>query len=336
MKKNNVVLIGGGVGSSTFTKALKDLPVNLTTIVSAFDDGGSTGAVRRDYGGIALGDFRQCVAASLDLDGTLLGSLNYRFGRGNLFGVNVGNLLLRSFLDQHETEREGVAELHRLLGLKNKVIPVSYDFAKLCAKLSNGRVLGDQQQIADHLSFAEASIKKLYLDPGAKLNPDAREAMLRADYLIFAPGHFFTSVLPHLYVKGFAAAWKRSKAKKIWFVNLLAHRGQDSFYALKDYLGWFEHELGRKPFDLVVVNEAIADKVLDMVKDRFEETKITEEDLAYLGSRGVTAVTADVVSFRLRPQQQNDTIMRAPLRHDPEKIKRFFGKRVLANKKRSH
>lgn len=70
MKKKKVVLIGGGVGSSTFTRALLGLPIELTTVVSAFDDGGSTGAIRRDYGGIALGDFRQCVLVSLNLNDT--------------------------------------------------------------------------------------------------------------------------------------------------------------------------------------------------------------------------------------------------------------------------
>ncbi len=333
MKKKKVVLIGGGVGSSTFTKALKDLPIHLTTIVSAFDDGGSTGAMRRDYGGIALGDFRQCVLTGLDLDETVERSLNQRFGRGNLFGVNVGNLLLRSFLDQYGNEEEGVLRLHELLGMKNKVFPVSYDFAKLNAKLSNKRILGDQQQIADHLSFAEASIKELYLEPEARLGSQAQEAMLRADYLMFAPGHFFTSVLPHLYVKGFAAAWKKSKAKKIWFVNLLAHRGQDSFYELKDYLRWFQGILGPRPFDTLVVNKDIDKKILNIVKDRFEKTKITEGDIHHLKEQNIELVEADIVSLALRPQQKNDTIMRAPLRHDPEKIKKFFKKHTLRSKK---
>lgn len=330
MKKKNVVLVGGGVGSSTFTKALKDLPVNLTTVISSFDDGGSTGAIRRDYGGIALGDFRQCLLASLELDEKVSQSLNHRFGRGNLFGVNPGNLLLRSFLDQHKTEREGVRELHRLLGLRNVIMPVSYDFARLCGKLSNGKILGDQQQIADHLSFAEASIKELYLNPGAAINPDGRDALLGADYLIFAPGHFFTSVLPHLYVNGFAAAWKKSKAKKTWFVNLLAHRGQDSYYTLRDYLRWFERALGTRPFDILVLNKDIDKKILDMVRDRFEKTRVTDDDLRYAGNNGIEVIVADLVSPELRSQQENDTIMRAPLRHDIGKVKKFFAGTILS------
>lgn len=246
--------------------------------------------------------------------------------------MNVGNLLARSFLDQHKTEREGVAALHKALGLNNRVMPVSYDFAKLCAKLSSGRALTDQQQIADHLSFAEASIKELHLNPSARLNPEVRDAMLAADYLVIAPGHFFTSVLPHLYVEGFASAWRKSKGKKIWFVNLLAHRGQDSYYTLRDYLAWFEKKLARRPFDTVVINSAVDQKILDLIKDRFEKTKIGKEDLDYVRRKKIEVIVADLVSSHLRPQQVNDTILRAPLRHDPEKVGRFFRKIIRAQK----
>ncbi len=333
MKRRKVVLIGGGVGSSTFTKALKELPIKLTTIVSAFDDGGSTGAMRRDYGGVALGDFRQCLVANLDLDEKVEETFGHRFGSGALFGVNVGNLLLRSFLDEHDSEEEAILHLHKLFGMKNSVFPVSYDFAKLHALLSNRRILENEGQIAEHLSFAEAPIKKLYLEPQAKIGSQARQAILGADYLIFGPGNFFTSVLPHLYVKGFTEAWKKSKAKKIWFVNLLAHRGQDSFYRLEDYLGWFERKLGKRPFDLLVANRDINKKILDRVKDRFEKIKITEEDIRYMRMQKMDFLTADLVSPQVRPQLKNDTIMRAPLRHDPKKIRRFFLKRILVPRK---
>ena len=331
MDKKKIVLIGGGVGSSTFTKAVKDFPVELATIVSTFDDGGSTGAIRRDYGGIALGDFRQCVLASLDLHSDLLKTLNHRFGSGGLWGVNIGNLVIKAFLAQYPNERAGVAQIHKLFGLKNSVLPVSYDFAKLCATLSDKRVLSDQHQIASYLSFYEAPIKSLFLSKPAKINPDARKAILNADYLAFSPGHFFTSVLPHLYVSGFKEAWKKSGAKKIWFVNLLAHKGQDSPYALRDYLSWFERTLGPRPFDLVVINKKVDNMVLRRVKDRFEKVKVSNADLKYLKGKKVATRFADLTSPVIRAQQENDPVPRAPLRHDPEKIKKFF-QDLLANR----
>ncbi len=322
MKK--VVLLGGGVGSSTFTRALKDFPIQLTTIVSAFDDGGSTGAIRRDYGGFALGDFRQCILASLSLDESLEQALNYRFGPGQLYGINIGNVFIKSYLDQFSNERQGVKALHTLLHLKNKVLPISYTFARLEAKLVNGRVLESQDRIATYYSFSKAQIKDLQYSRPTVLNPDARAAILRADYLVFAPGHFFTSVLPHLFVNGFADAWRKSKAKKVWMVNLLAHNGQDSFYNLKDYLAWFERGLGKRPFDLAVLNKKVPKPVLRQVADRFSETTVTQEDLAYLAKQHIEYRLADLASASVRKQQANDTVLRAPLRHDLKKIQKFF------------
>lgn len=329
MYKKKVVLIGGGVGSSVFTESLLDLPIELSTIVSSFDDGGSTGALRRDYKGIALGDFRQCIITSTKLDDTLLQTLNYRFSNGNLFGVNVGNVLIKSFLSQFPTERDGVLALHKILGLKNKVIPVSYTFAKLCAILSNKLTLRDQNEIATYLNFSEAGIKKLFLNKKASLSKEARKAIHSADILTFVPGHFFTSVLPHLLVEDFAKEWKKSKAKKVWFLNLLAHKGQDSFYGFKNYLKWFEDALGKNPFDLVVVNKKVPEKILKLVQARFQEVKFLHEDAIFLKKRGLKFDTADLVSIKIRKQQVNDTVLRAPLRHDKEKIRKYFENFIL-------
>ncbi len=324
MRNKNVVLIGGGVGSSVFTSSLLQLPVNLKTIVSSFDDGGSTGAIRRDYKGIALGDFRQCVLASVKFENSLLQAINHRFGGGSLFGINVGNLLIKSFLAQFPNERQGVLELHRILQLKNKIIPVSYTFAKLCAQLSNKFILRDQNEIATYLNFSEAAIKNLFLDKKALLSPEARKALRDADFLVFVPGHFFTSVLPHLLVEDFAKEWKKSKAKKVWFLNLLAHMGQDSFYTFKNYLSWFEKYLGKKPFDVVVVNKKVPQKILNMVKARFKAIEFTEEDARALQKHNIRVDIADLVSASIRKQQANDTVQRAPLRHDTKKIENYF------------
>ncbi|MBI4239432.1 YvcK family protein [Candidatus Uhrbacteria bacterium] len=329
MSKPVVVLIGGGVGASTFTKSLKSLPIQLTTIVSAFDDGGSTGAIRRDYRGFALGDFRQCLFASIDLDNTVKKVIDYRFGRGNLFGVNVGNLLLKAFLQCAKSQRHGVLQLHKLLHLPNTVIPVSYDYAKLCARLTNNTVLTDQSQIQSYYSFSQAAIKSLFLSSNAKLSPEARAAMLSADYLMFTPGNFFSSILPNIYVKGFAETWKKSKAKKIFFFNLLAHRGQDSYYTLLDYLDWFGQKLGARPFDMIIANKKIAGSIIRHVQDRFETTKITDADRKKLEELGIALHVADLVSPVIRKQPTNDTVLRAPLRHDIKKIQTFFERHIL-------
>lgn len=66
MKKPNVVVIGGGTGSFTLLSSLKELPINLTAIVSMADDGGSTGILRDQLGVLPPGDIRQCLVALSD------------------------------------------------------------------------------------------------------------------------------------------------------------------------------------------------------------------------------------------------------------------------------
>jgi uncharacterized cofD-like protein len=322
--QKHIVLIGGGVGSSTFTKALKDFPIQLSTIVSTFDDGGSTGAIRRDYRGIALGDFRQCLFASTDIEESIKKIIDYRFGRGCFFGINVGNLLIKACLQCAKTQRHGVLQLHKILGIKNSIIPVSYHYAQLCAHLTNKTILTSQDQIQSYYSFSKAAIKSLHLSKNAPLSPEARTAMRTADYLAFAPGNFFSSILPHIYVKGFSKEWKGSRAQKVLFFNLLAHRGQDSFYTLKDYLSWFQQKLGERPFDMIIANKKIPNSTLKRLHDRFELTKITDNDLCALKEKNISLCYADLVSPAIHGQNEHDTVQRAPLRHDSKKIQIFF------------
>ena len=45
----NVVIFGGGSGLSQLLKGLKLFPVNVTAVVSVADNGGSTGALRKEF-----------------------------------------------------------------------------------------------------------------------------------------------------------------------------------------------------------------------------------------------------------------------------------------------
>ena len=62
------MVIGGGSGSYTVLKGLKEYPVQLFSIVSMFDSGGSTGRLRNELGVLPPGDVRRCVIALADED----------------------------------------------------------------------------------------------------------------------------------------------------------------------------------------------------------------------------------------------------------------------------
>ena len=95
-----VVAIGGGTGLGRTLRALSFLGERLVGVVATTDNGGSTGWIREQAGGIAWGDIRNClnqVVAQPTL-GSLL--LEYRFvDAGALSGHSLGNLMMLA-LDQ--------------------------------------------------------------------------------------------------------------------------------------------------------------------------------------------------------------------------------------------
>ena len=73
-------------------------PVELTAIVTTADDGGSSGDLRRRFGGPAVGDLRRSLIALSDgtnlLATVMSRPLQTRYGRHP-----VGNLLIQSLMD---------------------------------------------------------------------------------------------------------------------------------------------------------------------------------------------------------------------------------------------
>src|SRR5436305_8451090 len=93
-----VAVLGGGHGVAAVLGGLRDAPVELTAIVTTADDGGSSGGLRRQFGGPAVGDVRRSLLALSDgmnlLAALMSQPLETRYGRHP-----VGNLLIRSLTD---------------------------------------------------------------------------------------------------------------------------------------------------------------------------------------------------------------------------------------------
>src|ERR1017187_9267193 len=94
LKKLHIVVIGGGTGSFTLLRSLKDLTPNIAALVSMADDGGSTGILRDELGVLPPGDVRQCLVALSEHSDIVRKLMNYRFSEGTLKGHNFGNIFL--------------------------------------------------------------------------------------------------------------------------------------------------------------------------------------------------------------------------------------------------
>ena len=93
MKK--IVIFGGGSGLSQILKGLKLFPIDITAIVSVFDNGGSTKKLRKELNIPAVGDISKVMLSMSNTNQDIVNLMNYRFKQSKTLGNHsVKNLLL--------------------------------------------------------------------------------------------------------------------------------------------------------------------------------------------------------------------------------------------------
>src|SRR5690625_2775744 len=133
-KDPRIVVIGGGTGMPVLLRGLKDLPIDLTALVTVADDGGSTGRLRNEMAIHATGDIRNVIAALSDAEPMLLDLFQHRFTVGNgLSGHSLGNLLLAAMTSIAGDFYTGIKEISRVLNVKGNIYPISNENMSLHA-----------------------------------------------------------------------------------------------------------------------------------------------------------------------------------------------------------
>jgi uncharacterized cofD-like protein len=245
-----IVGLGGGHGLAASLAALRTVTGELTAIVTVADDGGSSGRLRRDYGVLPPGDLRMALAALCGDDewGTTWSRVvQHRFSGpadtaepvnpanpaspSSLAGHAVGNLLIVALWELLGDTVAGLDWVGRLLGTGGRVLPmaaVPLDIVAEVAGLDPARpeavtAVRGQAEVATTPGEVQ-SITLLPADPPAV--PEAVQAVLDADWVIFGPGSWFTSVLPHLLVPELAAALHATTAHRMVVLNLAPQPGE--------------------------------------------------------------------------------------------------------------
>ncbi|OGN04528.1 MAG: hypothetical protein A2831_00710 [Candidatus Yanofskybacteria bacterium RIFCSPHIGHO2_01_FULL_44_17] len=249
-----IVVIGGGTGSFMVLSALKDYPVQLASIVSMADDGGSTGRLRDQYGVLPPGDIRRALVALSETSKTLRDLFNYRFSGGDFREHNFGNIFLSALEKITGNFEDAIGVASKMLNIKGEVIPVTLDNVSLRAQLADGNVVTGETNIDIPKHDPTIPIKKVWLTPEAKINKSARRAILQADMIVIGPGDLFTSVIPNLLVAGVTPALKKSKAKKVYVCNLMTKYGETHGFKAQDFVNALEKYLGEGVLDYVIFN----------------------------------------------------------------------------------
>lgn len=242
-----VVAFGGGHGLSASLKALKLLTQNITAIVTVADDGGSSGRLREELGGLPPGDLRMALAALCDEGDwgqNWRDVLQYRFSsEGPLNGHSLGNLLISGLWDLHGDPVAGLDWIGRLLNVKGKVVPMATVPLEISAIATDSET-GVKETIRGQVNVAKSNalIESVNISPAAPpAFPEAINAIEYADWAIFGPGSWFTSVIPHLMIPQLKQALLRSPAKKMLVLNLVPD-SETSLMGAADYLrSWQKH-----------------------------------------------------------------------------------------------
>lgn len=309
-----VVVLGGGTGLFTILRGLKKYTNNITAVVTMSDMGSrkstSTGRLRTDLGMLPPGDVRQCMIALSDSAPLTARLFQYRFKKAKgLEGHSFGNLFLTALTKVTGSFEKGVAEASKILAIRGKVLPVTFDDVHLCARLKNGKTIKREHNVEQHKIKYDSEIANLYLEPEARANREVLKAIKEADAVVLGPGSLYTSILPNLLVKGITDTIKRSKAKKIYICNVMTQPGETDGYRASDHLEKIVKYLGLSVLDYIIINNKRAPErqYQKYRKKGSDRVRIDEGELE----------NYDVTIIKKNLMMSTDL-----LRHDPDKLAR--------------
>lgn len=290
MADPRIVCIGGGHGLSAALQAVRRLGGNVTAIVTAADDGGSSGVLRDWLGIPAPGDLRMALAA-LAGDESQAALLQYRFREGDLAGHPLGNLLIAALADLRRDFVAAVEEVAEIAGVRGAVLPATPVPVRLRA-LIGGREITGQVAIAQ----GPGPVERLFLEPA---DPPATEAAVGAieesTLTVLGPGSLFTSVLAALIVPGIATAV--TKAPRVALVlNVAQQMGETAGLDAAAHVRALHDHLPGLRLDAVLAHEGPAPGVVAPVE---------------IDERALTALRAPLI--------RADLVTGGP-RHDPGKL----------------
>ncbi|HEY9070684.1 MAG TPA: YvcK family protein [Candidatus Ozemobacteraceae bacterium] len=285
-----LVALGGGTGLSSLLKGLKELPVDLTAIVTVTDDGGSSGRLRKDLQILPPGDIRNCLVALSGSESLLSRLFQYRFGEaGDMGGHSFGNLFIAAMTGVLGDFGTAVRAASQILAIRGQVLPVTCENVELAARFE------DESEIVGETAISAVGkrIVAMSLKPREPLpNPEALAAIDRARLIVLGPGSLFTSVIPNLLVPEIAERINRSPARVVYVCNVMSQPGEtDNFSAAEHVEALLRHTPLRR-IDVAVVNSRRAARPL---MERYEKMNQfwVPPTVTRIEDRGIRVVSGD-------------------------------------------
>ena len=246
-----VVIIGGGSGTSTLVRGLKQFPIDLSVVVSVCDDGRSTGILREEFDIPAIGDLRKVISSLSETEPLFAEHLEYRFKTtSDLNGHAVGNLLLAALCNITGNMSDGIESLSKVLNFKGKVLPLTEDNVVLMGIMEDDSIVEGEHKITE----SDNKIKDIYYKERPILNEEVIKKIKEADMIILSMGSLYTSISCNLIIDEMREAIDESKGKILYVCNMFTQPGETDDYKASDHIKILNRYLGKRKIETVIVN----------------------------------------------------------------------------------
>lgn len=286
MKQWKVVTLGGGNGHAEILKMLREVKnIVITALVTAFDDGGSTGELLKanDRAMGYLADFTTCATALGSIKDVTRFFSEDRFEKGaGLAGHTLKNLTLLRMEKFFKFDRgRAFKAFCQLCGTgAHGVDAVADQRAVLCAKHANGQTTVGEYKIGNLQKEGQRytdprlvgidedwAITGLYLGDWAKQHwrfppditntirarPSAVKVLREADLLVIPMGNPYTSLCASTLAPGIKEAIAHANPVTFLFLNLTTTLSEDRDQGARGIVETIENGIGRK-CDFIIYN----------------------------------------------------------------------------------
>ncbi|HHT9122847.1 MAG TPA: uridine diphosphate-N-acetylglucosamine-binding protein YvcK [Candidatus Wunengus sp. YC63] len=312
-----ILAIGGGTGLPIMLEGSKTYSKNLTAVVTVTDSGRSSGVLREEFGILPPGDARNCLVAlseTEEQERELYQLFQYRFNRGSLEGMSLGNLLMTALTDITGSFEQAIKKASKILHIRGKVLPSTLANTHICAELEDNTYVEEEFNVR---ALGKPPIKNVFLKSN-DVPPfsEAVEEIQKADIIVIGPGSLYTSLITNLLVTGIRNAIRNSKATKIYVCNIVTQPGQTDHYKVSDHIKAVTKYLGEGVLDYVIVNNNIpCNDIIDRYQKEGAEVVLTDEGVYNLNVNVKKADLVEDLNQKRVLWEKQDL-----LRHDPDKL----------------
>ena len=310
-----VVILGGGTGTSTLVRGLKQFPLDISVVVPVSDDGKSSGKLREEFDIPAVGDLRKVLSSLSETEPLFEKLLEYRFDtNSDLNGHPVGNLLLAALCNITGNMSDGIEALSNVLNLKGKVLPLTEDKAVLMGEMDDNSIIEGEHSITE----SPKKIKRIFYKKSPQINSDVIKNIRKADMIILSMGSLYTSIACNLLPKEVIDEIDKSKAKILYVCNMFTQPGETDNYTASKHVNVLNSYLGKRKIEVLIANNGVIPNDF-LVRYHTEEQK--------------DPVIIDKEKLKLKLIEDNFvTIDNGTLKHDAIKVSLRIFEEILSTK----